>query len=398
MTQAPGTQINQIPTRSLTNMDTDKVYPKRSRLSSLVIGAGLLLSTSISLTLSIDLFASAGTTDTYQYLYGGIALVLELMKLSLVPEIVKRYRDRDDSSMLACVGLFAVLAVVSVMGSVGALQRDNQTFESNRVQAVENREADQMLLSSVLAEIQQNNEAIDYYQGEERIRNYAEPLKLRNAELRSEATVIRDRLNQLEQPEQTTMIALAGTIATVFGFSQDSAQAITIILAAVLLELATAFFFYQATESKGNRRKRKVADKSTLSLMTDALKTRLEQASVVKNNATENATDIATEKAAHTASTEPEATDHNATEARSIISDTSTKVLPGNVIELHPAIEDEEYIAIKNAIAKGGSTSKRAIMKQFSIGADKVNQYFQVMEQEGVIFQGDNGRYKRATG
>ena len=168
----------------------------------------LILTTGLSLVLSILLFTSVSENRLSWLLLMGIAVALELGKLISI---------NDRSKLLA-----GLLIVVSVFGSAGGLSRAMTVSEQQFSRVDDQRQ-------SLLAEIRQNNQAIDRYLALDQIKADAQPLQKRNA-------VLRQQLADLPQSEVSELGSLIQILADFLRLTVEWVKASVILLLACLLD------------------------------------------------------------------------------------------------------------------------------------------------------------------
>ncbi|WP_252180239.1 hypothetical protein [Endozoicomonas sp. 4G] len=138
----------------------------------------------------------------------GIAVALELGKLVSI---------HDQSRLLA-----GLLIVVSVFGSAGGLSRAMAVSDQQFIRIDAQRQG-------LLAEIEQNNQAIDRYLQLDRIQSGAKPLQQRNESLRQQ-------LAELPRAEVSELGSLIQLLADFLSLPVDWVRASVILLLACLLD------------------------------------------------------------------------------------------------------------------------------------------------------------------
>ncbi|WP_257265405.1 hypothetical protein [Endozoicomonas sp. ONNA2] len=152
-----------------------------------------------------------------------------LAAMALVFELGKWCSVYDQRRWIA-----GLLITVSVLGSAGGLHRalTINLDSANHIDQV--REL-------VSEEIKQNNQAIATYLTLDRIRNHAQPLQQRNAELR-------DQLANLPQPEVSELASVLSLLANVLNVPTDIITGAVILLLAGLLDTLGVLFMVRPVD------------------------------------------------------------------------------------------------------------------------------------------------------
>jgi len=184
---------------------------------------GFILTTGLSVVLSVLLFTSVADSRLSWLLFMGIAVALELGKIVTL---------NDHRPIIA-----GLLIVVSVLGSAGGLSRALDVSSQDLDQSRQHRQL-------LVAQIEQNNRAIDRYIELERIRDYALPLQEANVELREQLKA----LPAVEVPALTSVLAL---LATLLALPLDWVQALVVLLLAGLLDALMVTFVRSGVLGEG---------------------------------------------------------------------------------------------------------------------------------------------------
>ena len=171
--------------------------------------AGFGLTSVLSAILSVLLLTSVANSWSTVLILAAMAMVLELGKW---------YALYDRRSVIA-----AALVSVSVLGSAGGLGRSVSIDAGQYDHIVQQR-------NMVLAEIEQNNQAIRTYLSLDRIKNHAQPLQQRNAELR-------EQLSGLPQPEVSQLASGLHLLASFTGVPLSWVTAAVVLLLATLVDV-----------------------------------------------------------------------------------------------------------------------------------------------------------------
>ena len=175
---------------------------------------GFLITAGLSAVLSVLLLTSVANNWFSWLLLAAMALVFEVGKWCSI---------HDQRRWIA-----SLLIAVSVLGSAGGLHRALTINLDNADHIAQVRKL-------VSEEIEQNNQAIATYLTLDRIRNHAQPLQQRNAELR-------EQLTSLPQPEVSELSAVLSLLANVLNVHSDVVTGVVILLLAGLLDTLGVLF------------------------------------------------------------------------------------------------------------------------------------------------------------
>ena len=175
---------------------------------------GFLITAGLSAILSVLLLTSVADSWFSWFILAAMALVFELGKWCSLYDH-RRY-------------IAGLLIVVSVLGSAGGLHRALTINLDNADHIAQVRKL-------VSEEIEQNNQAIATYLTLDRIRNHAQPLQQRNAELR-------EQLTSLPQPKVSELSAVLSLLANVLNVHSDVVTGVVILLLAGLLDTLGVLF------------------------------------------------------------------------------------------------------------------------------------------------------------
>jgi len=188
-----------------------------------VLKVGFYITASLSAILSILLLTSVAENRFTWCILATMALVFELGKWCSV---------HDHRRWIA-----GLLITVSVLGSAGGLHRALTINMDNADRITQQR-------NMVLAEIDQNNQAIDTYLSMDRIRQHAQPLQQRNAELR-------EQLAGLPEPQVSELASSLALLATVLDLPVQWVAGAIILLLAGLLDTLGVLFMPRTEDSAG---------------------------------------------------------------------------------------------------------------------------------------------------
>ena len=283
---------------------------------------GFILTTGLSLILSVMLFTSVAGNRLSWLLLMGIAVALELGKLISI---------HDQFKLLA-----GLLIAVSVFGSAGGLSRAMTVSEQQFSQVNDQRQ-------SLLAEIQQNNQAIDRYLALDQIKADAQPLQQRNESLRQQ-------LEALPQAEVSELGSLIQLLADFLLLPMDWVRASVVLLLACLLD-ALMIRFVRSGVMDRRGASGDDPDKTLVDDLTDV------------NRVVEP---------------EPETTRH--------------KSSADNVEALSDSYPAFRRMMMKRQSSGQGVLAQRACIRELGIRERLIRQYFQKLVVEGVL-EKQKGQY-----
>ncbi|RDH41244.1 hypothetical protein [Zooshikella ganghwensis] len=347
---------------------------------------GATLSVTLSVALSVLLFASISENYYYSLMFAGLAITFELAKFVALPEIARRKHRKDWAGVMGATLLFVTLAAASILGSIGGLQSDTQRIQASITKAEQQRAALIEERQLLLAEVAENQKAIDKYIALNRIKNYAQPLQQRNETLRVKAATIQDKISTLDVAQETPMTALLGAIATAVGEDKAVVQVYVFILLAVLLDLVASFFICLLREENDFRRdyqsKLKVEEGGT------------------NDHEEESTTDALLE----TATPSEEKVPPTATPCQREDSDVGCQQEEGgdkpkdmeqhqNVVSINSSNKYEKIKKEVISMKEGEAISKRQMIKDYKLGTRTADRYFNLLLKEALIIQDSETKY-----
>lgn len=185
-----------------------------------VLKVGFYITASLSAILSILLLTSVAENRFSWCILATMALVFELGKWCSV---------HDHRRWIA-----GLLITVSVLGSAGGLHRA-LTINLDTAGHINQQR------TLVTDEIDQNNQAIRTYLAMDRIKNHAQPLQQRNAELR-------EQLASLPPPVVSELAAVLSLLANVLQVPVDVVTGVVILLLAGLLDTLGVLFMVRPVD------------------------------------------------------------------------------------------------------------------------------------------------------
>ncbi len=332
-------------------------------------GAAILASTIFSLLL----FLSIDKNPLMQVLFGGLAIIFEAGKFYVWYEYGERRAHRNFSGAVTTLVFYAVLAAISIGGSVGGI---NSATNSAQIQnAAEQAKMDVLnrQIAAIDKQIELNNAAARKYIELERLTTGLARIQEENTVLREEQQRLSMERDSLPPVTQGSVIGLIDSLADVFGTSPKQAQLSLVVFLSILLDFFAAFFvgligeelryryFYRRNESIRMAKIKEIAPQADEPVSHD----KKEQHQELTKSPGEQTNDLQ----------EP---------VKRIDSDKSD-------IELDPkSLLDQVSEALR---AQEVTCTKKAVAKRFELPTDAVDRVFERLAELGVVGKKANNHY-----
>lgn len=248
----------------------NKDYTKHERYAIQMV---IVVACTISIILSVRLFYSA-STGFMAYVFGAVALAVELMKFVSVP-LCHRHLDRKQHGFALVLAItWLALLSISIAGSVGGLKAGNNTskIEEANYKAELARIDDD--ISSKNRQIARKDESVkrldedreqakktvEIYQKEEKLTVGANVVQNENKERNSQIDTLNAEIEALEkdiaalkkkkllvkQPEQNEILSTYQVIADVTKLPVTSVESWSIIILALVIEVIAAIALWSS--------------------------------------------------------------------------------------------------------------------------------------------------------
>ncbi|WP_261396511.1 Preprotein translocase subunit SecY [Photobacterium rosenbergii] len=216
-------------------------YPKGAFAMGTVYsftGASILA----SIIFSLLLFLSIDEDPIMQILFGGLAVIFELGKFFAWYEFGERRARRNYAGAASAFAFYAVLAAISIGGSVGGINSaTNQAQSHVNVQQSKVNNYD-MQIAAIERQIELNNSAAEKYIEMERIATGVARIQRENDELREQQLKLAAERDSLPVVNQGSVIGLIDSLAQSLKIQTETAQLSLVIFLSVLLDFFAAFF------------------------------------------------------------------------------------------------------------------------------------------------------------
>ncbi|MEC4725790.1 Preprotein translocase subunit SecY [Shewanella sp. D64] len=195
-----------------------------------------------SIIFSLLLFLSIDDNPLMQLLFGGLAITFELGKFFAWYEVGERHARRNYSGMIFALGFYAVLAAISIGGSVGGINSATNKAQSHVDLQQSKVNAFDMQIAAIDKQIALNNIAAEKYIQMERIAVGVVRIQKENKRLRDEQQKLAMERDRLPLAEQGSVIGLIDGLAVFLNTSPHTAQLGLVVFLSILLDFFAAFF------------------------------------------------------------------------------------------------------------------------------------------------------------
>lgn len=210
-----------------------------------------------SMVFSLLLFLSLEQGVLMKLMFGGLALVFEVGKFYIWYEMGERTNRGDSMGSLKALCFYAVLAGLSIAGSVGGINAATNTLmKGDEAKAAEVQSYNDKILS-LDREIEINEQAAQAYIDMKRIANGMTNMLARNQELRARQDELRRQRDQVAITSQSSLMGLMSSLADGLGWPLERVQFGIVAALSVLLDFFAAFFISLLGEETRFRRSRR---------------------------------------------------------------------------------------------------------------------------------------------
>ena len=204
----------------------------------LITGASI----AASMVFSLLLFLSLEQGLLMKLMFGGLALVFEVGKFYIWYEMGERVSRRDSIGAAKALCFYAVLAGLSIAGSVGGINAATNTLlEGDAAKAAEVQSYTDKI-AGLDREIEINEQAAQAYIDMKRIANGMTNMLERNAELRARQDELRRERDQVAITSQSSLMGLMSSLADGLGWPLSRVQFGIVAALSILLDFFAAFF------------------------------------------------------------------------------------------------------------------------------------------------------------
>ncbi|MGS0693312.1 Preprotein translocase subunit SecY [Shewanella sp. 0m-4] len=195
-----------------------------------------------SIIFSLLLFLSIDDDPVMQLLFGGLAVIFELGKFFAWYEVGERYSRKNFIGMFSALGFYAVLAAISIGGSIGGINSaTNKAQEHVHVQQSK-ANAFNMQIDAIDKQIALNNVAAEKYIQMERIATGVMRIQKENNKLREQQQLLAIQRDSIPVVSQGSIVGLIESLAMSLNIKAETAQLGLVVFLSILLDFFAAFF------------------------------------------------------------------------------------------------------------------------------------------------------------
>ncbi len=216
-------------------------HPKGAFAMSVVYsftGASILA----SIIFSLLLFLSIDDDPWMKALFGALAVIFELGKFFAWYEFGERMARRNLSGAFSAFTFYAVLAAISIGGSIGGINSATNTAQRHVDVQQSKVNGFNLQISAIEKQIALNNVAAEKYIEMQRIATGVARIQSENAKLRQEQVKLALERDSIPVASQGSVLGLLGSIGEGLNISAAAAQLGLVVFLSVLLDLFAAFF------------------------------------------------------------------------------------------------------------------------------------------------------------
>ncbi|MGF1683207.1 Preprotein translocase subunit SecY [Photobacterium minamisatsumaniensis] len=316
-----------------------------------------------SIIFSLLLFLSIDEDPVMQILFGGLAVIFELGKFFAWYEYGERRARRNYTGAFSAFTFYAVLAAISIGGSVGGINSATNQAQSH-VNVQQSRvNTFNMQIEAIDKQIELNNVAAEKYIQMERIAMGVARIQRENEQLRKQQQTLAAERDSLPVVNQGSVIGLIDSLAKSMQVQTQTAQLGLVIFLSVLLDFFAAFFVGLIGEELRFRNQFRRLNPITIDTF--------------RNNSEPKEPEFLTHK-------------QQATE--------STIQMEGNEEPVTPAEPEKPKTLYEQAIEALSNNqvncTKRAVTRHLKVGSDEVDDIFKQFMEEGIVSKKPNNHYQ----
>ncbi len=195
-----------------------------------------------SIIFSLLLFLSIDENPMMQVLFGGLAVIFELGKFFAWYEFGERRARRNYTGAFSAFAFYAVLAAISIGGSVGGINSATNKAQSHISVHQSKVNSYNMQIAAIDKQIELNNVAAEKYIQMERIATGVTRIQKENDKLRQQQLKLAAERDSLPVAAQGSVIGLIDSLAKSLNIQTQTAQLGLVIFLSVLLDFFAAFF------------------------------------------------------------------------------------------------------------------------------------------------------------
>ncbi|MCG3864688.1 MULTISPECIES: Preprotein translocase subunit SecY [unclassified Photobacterium] len=313
-----------------------------------------------SIIFSLLLFLSIDDDPLMKFLFGGLAVIFELGKFFAWYEVGERKARRNYTGTLSAFTFYAVLAAISIGGSIGGINSATNKAQSEVNVQQSKINAFNMQIDAIEKQIDLNNVAAEKYIQMERIASGVSRIQKQNDELRKQQQALAMQRDSIPVVSQGSVLGLIDSLAATLKISPQSAQLGLVVFLSVLLDFFAAFFVGLIGEE--NRFRHQYRHNKVL------------------------------EMAGYNDFDQPKLLEHF---DPSTIGTSEVEVHEAEEIVVEPEKPKTPYEQAIDALSHNKvNCSKRAVSKFLNISTDEVDSIFKQLLDEGIVSKKPNNHYQ----
>ncbi len=316
-----------------------------------------------SIVFSLLLFLSIDDDPLMKFLFGGLAVIFELGKFFAWYEVGERKARRNYTGTLSAFTFYAVLAAISIGGSIGGINSATNKAHSEVNVQKSKINAYNMQIEAIEKQIDLNNVAAEKYIQMERIASGVSRIQKQNEELRKQQQQLAMERDSIPVVSQGSVLGLIDSLAETLHVSPQSAQLGLVVFLSVLLDFFAAFFVGLIGEE--NRFRHKFRHNQML------------------------------EMAGYNEMEQPKLLEHFDPSSVGTSEITDVEVNDADEIIIEPEVPKTPYELAIDALSHNKvNCSKRAVSKFLNISTDEVDSIFKQLLDEGIVSKKPNNHYQ----
>ncbi|MBP2701262.1 Preprotein translocase subunit SecY [Photobacterium lucens] len=316
-----------------------------------------------SIVFSLLLFLSIDDDPLMKFLFGGLAVIFELGKFFAWYEVGERKARRNYTGTLSAFTFYAVLAAISIGGSIGGINSATNKAHSEVNVQKSKINAYNMQIEAIEKQIDLNNVAAEKYIQMERIASGVSRIQKQNEELRKQQQQLAMERDSIPVVSQGSVLGLIDSLAETLHVSPQSAQLGLVVFLSVLLDFFAAFFVGLIGEE--NRFRHKFRHNQML------------------------------EMAGYNEMEQPKLLEHFDPSSVGTSEITDVEVNDVDEIIIEPEVPKTPYELAIDALSHNKvNCSKRAVSKFLNISTDEVDSIFKQLLDEGIVSKKPNNHYQ----
>ncbi len=316
-----------------------------------------------SIVFSLLLFLSIDDDPLMKFLFGGLAVIFELGKFFAWYEVGERKARRNYTGTLSAFTFYAVLAAISIGGSIGGINSATNKAQSEVNVQKSKINAYNMQIEAIEKQIDLNNVAAEKYIQMERIASGVTRIQKQNDELRKQQQQLAMERDSIPVVSQGSVLGLIDSLADTLHVTPQSAQLGLVVFLSVLLDFFAAFFVGLIGEE--NRFRHKFRHNQML------------------------------EMAGYNEMEQPKLLEHFDPSSVGTSEITDVEVHEAEEIVIEPEVPKTPYEQAIDALSHNKvNCSKRAVSKFLNISTDEVDSIFKQLLDEGIVSKKPNNHYQ----